>query len=71
MEWVLVGVAEPVEEREDGGQNLALPISPTDTGLDGAEFTCKVTTASGKIFEKTITVEIKGEKIHWNLCEML
>ena len=64
MEWVLVGVAEPVEVREDGGQSLALPINPTDTGLNGAKFICKVTTATGKTFEKTITVEVKGKQIY-------
>ena len=37
MEWLLVGVAEPVEQREDGGQNLTLLINPTNTGLDGAK----------------------------------
>ena len=60
MEWVLVGVPDPVEERDDGGQELDLPLNPDNTGLDGAMFTCRVTTARGKIFEETITIEVKG-----------
>ena len=60
MEWLLVGVTEPMEQREDGGQNLTLPIDPTDTGLDGAKFTCKLTTVTGKVFEETVTLEVKG-----------
>ena len=60
MEWVLAGVSDPVEEREDGGQSLTLSLNPTDTGLDGAVFTCKVTTARGKTFQETITIEVKG-----------
>ena len=61
MEWVVVAVGNAVEVDEDGGQSLVLPISPTTTGLDGAEFTCKITTARGKIFSETITVEVEGQ----------
>ena len=61
MEWLLVGVAEPMEQSEDGGQNLTLPINPTDTGLDGTKFTCKLTTVTGKVFEETVTIEVKGQ----------
>ena len=57
MEWLLVGVGE---QSEGGGQNLTLAINPTDTGLDGAKFTCKITTVTGKVFEETITVVVKG-----------
>ena len=59
MEWVVIGNA--VEEREDGVQSLVLPLKPTTTGLDGAEFTCKITTTGGKTFSETITMEVKGE----------
>ena len=62
MEWILVVVAETVEEREDGGQSLTLPLRPTNTGLDGTRFTCRVTTATGKVFEKTVTIHIKGKE---------
>ena len=61
MEWILVGVGETVEKREDGGRSLALPVKPTNTGLDGTRFTCRVTTVTGKVFEKTITVHVKGK----------
>ncbi len=60
MEWVLVGVGDPVEEREDGGQSLALPLEPETTGLNGAKFTCRITTKNGKKFEETVTVKVKG-----------
>ena len=60
MEWLLVGVVEPVEQREDGGQNLTLVLNPTDTELDGANYTCRVTTETGEILEETITIEVKG-----------
>ena len=61
MEWVVVAVGNAVEEREDGGQSLILPLKPTTTGLDGAEFTCKITTTGGKTFSETIIVEVKGK----------
>lgn len=64
IEWILVGVAETVERREDGEQSLILPLNPTSTGLDGTRFICRVTTAKGKKFEKTITVHVKGKKCH-------
>ena len=60
MEWVVVAVGNAVEEREDGGQSLILPLKPTTSGLDGAEFTCKITTTGGKTFSETITVDVKG-----------
>ena len=61
MEWVAVAMENTVEEREDGGQSLVLSLKPTSTDLDGAEFTCKITTTGGKTFSETITVEVKGK----------
>ena len=55
-----MGVPDPVEERDDGGQELDLPLNPDNTGLDGAMFTCRVTTARGEEFEETITLEVRG-----------
>ena len=63
MEWILDGVAETVEKRDDGGQSLTLVVKPTTTGLDGAKFTCRVTTTKGKTFQETITVKVKGRFI--------
>ena len=60
MEWVVVAVGNAVEVDEDGGQSLVLPLNPTTTGLDGAEFTCKITTVRGKVFSETITIQVKG-----------
>ena len=57
----MVAVGHAVEEREDGGQSLVLPLKPTTTGLDGAEFTCKITTTAGETFSETITVDVKGK----------
>ena len=77
MEWILVGVTEPVEKEEDGRQSLILPLEPTNTGLDGARFTCRITTVKGKIFEQTVTVEVKGKfenytvgEVFWEDCEI-
>lgn len=61
MEWTLVGVSETVEERSDGGKSLTLVVTPTSVGLDGAKFTCKITTTKGKSFEETVTIKVKGE----------
>ena len=63
MEWVVVAMGNAVEEREDGGQSLVLPLKPNTTGLDGAEYTCKITTTGGKTFSETVTVEVKGQTI--------
>ena len=62
MEWVAVAVGNAVQERKDGGQSLVLPLKPTTTGQDGAEYTCKITTTGGKTFSETITVEVKGQR---------
>ena len=59
-----MGVGEPVERSEDGEQSLILTLNPDTTGLNGATFTCKVTTAdSGKVFEESVTIKVKGEPI--------
>ena len=61
MEWLLLGMAEQVEQREDGGQNLTLVLNPTDTELDGANYTCRVTTKAGNVFHDFFTLEVKGK----------
>ena len=63
MEWVVVAMGNAVEERVDGGQSLVLPLKPNTTDLDGAEYTCKITTTGGKAFSETITVEVKGQTL--------
>ena len=62
MEWVLVGVGspEPVSERMDGGQMLVLSLSADNRGLNGARFLCRIITSSGRTFQKTITLMVKG-----------
>ena len=64
MEWVLVGIEEPVERSEDRKQSLILTLNPDTTALNGATFICRVTTAdSGKNFEESVTIKVKGELI--------
>ena len=64
MEWLLVGAVDPVKERDDGGQELTKTLKPNDTSLDGAMFTCRVTTTKGQKFEETVTVKVKGSYIY-------
>ncbi len=52
---------DPEEEREDGGQSLTLLLQPESIALNGANFTCRVTTKNGRKFEETVTVEVKSE----------
>ena len=51
---------DPVEETTDS-QSLTLTVSPKNVGLDGAMFSCRATTVGGKVFEETVTVEVKGD----------
>ena len=55
-----MGELDPEKEREDEGQELDFSLNPNSTDLDGAMFTCRVTTARGEEFEETITLEVKG-----------
>ena len=64
MEWVLVGV-DPVEERNDGGQELDLSLKPDSTGLNGAMFICRVTTTRGKVFEEPVILKVKGKTYNY------
>ncbi len=61
LEWRLVGIGagEPVEETS-WEKFLALTLTPEATELNGAKLTCRVTTAKQSVFEKTVTVTIKG-----------
>ena len=60
MEWLLEGLVYPVEERNDGIQELAMTLNPKNTDLDGATFTCRVTTARGKTFDEVVTMKVRG-----------
>lgn len=57
-----IGNGDPIEETTQE-QILVLSLSPQATELDGARLTCRVTTTNGKIFEETITVQIKGQQL--------
>ena len=63
MEWLLMGVAEPVGKRGDEGQNLTLVLNPTDTELDGANYTCRVTTKAGNVFQRSVSLVVKGDHL--------
>lgn len=64
MEWVIGDVAESAEEREDGGKNLMLLFNATtDRKLDGANFTCRIITRAGNMYQESVKVEVKGEYI--------
>ena len=62
LEWRLVGIGkgEPIEDT-DQGQSLVMSLSPEATELNGAKLTCRVSTVNNKVFEKTVTVTIKGK----------
>ncbi len=62
MEWLQEGVIQPIDRNEDGAKSLTLYLNPTDTRLNGAQFTCRITTATGKRIEKTITADIRGDR---------
>ena len=60
MQWFLVGlVGLPIQTVMDSNSLILAPDLTTD-GLNGAMFICKVTTASGKTDERTITLRVKG-----------
>ena len=60
MEWLLEGLVYPVEERDDGEQELVMTLNPKNADLDGAMFTCRVITARGKTIEEAVAMKIKG-----------
>lgn len=57
IQWLLVGVDIPLESTTE--QELVLTIDPEDTALNGAMFTCHVTTSS-TTYEQTVKVIVKG-----------
>ena len=62
MEWYLslAGLDTGPIKSETNTSSLVLSPDPNSSGLDGALFTCRVTTFSGEHFEETITVEVRG-----------
>ncbi len=60
MKWILVGIRDDPVEETTNSQSLPLTLSPRSIGLNGAMFTCRVLTTAGKIFEETITIQVKG-----------
>ena len=60
-EWILVGIQDDPVEKTTDSQSLTLTVNPKSVGLDGAMFTCRATTHGGKVFEETVTVQVKGK----------
>ncbi len=60
MEWMQEGVIQPIDRNEDGAKSLTLHLNPTDTRLNGSQFTCRISTGGLKklsqlIFEVIVT----------------
>ena len=61
MEWLLYGLdADPIESTTNSNTVLLSP-DPNSSELDGAMFTCRVTTSTGHE-SKTITLKVKGHQ---------
>lgn len=60
MQWFLVGLDAIPIESADNSTSVVLSPDPNTIGLDGAMFTCTVTTYNGRQYEATITLEVKG-----------
>ena len=58
MVWLLVGVDECLEKSYN--QHLTLTIDVKTTGLNGAMFTCRVTSVEGNKYEESVTIRVKG-----------
>ena len=39
-------------------------MAPNSAGLNGTRYTCKAETASGEIYSKTVTIQVKGMSPH-------
>ena len=63
-EWFLVGVNDSLsQEKSYGSQNLVLTINASNTELNGAMFTCRVTDVDGKQYQETVTITVKSKFI--------
>ena len=60
MEWFLVGLDAIPIESADNSNSVVVSPDPNTIGLDGAMFTCRVTTNNGNQYEETITLDVKG-----------
>ena len=62
LEWILVGIQDDPVEKTMDTQSLTLTVSPEGVGLDGTMFTCRATTYGGRVFEETVTIQVKGNQ---------
>ena len=60
MQWFLAGLGAFPVEAATNTNSLVLSPDSVGIGLDGTVFTCRVTTANDSLYEKHITLEVKG-----------
>ena len=62
IEWFHVGVNDSLSWEESyDSQNLVLTINASNTELNSAMFTCRVTDVEGKKHEEGVTIRVKGD----------
>ena len=61
IEWFHVGVNDSLREKSYGSKNLVLTINATNTELNSAIFTCRVTDMEWKQYEESVSIRVKGD----------
>lgn len=64
MDWYLEGLDKFPLKSVTNTSVVVLSPHPSTTGLNGTKFKCKITTLDRVMFEKTITVQVKGKLIN-------
>ena len=62
MEWYIKGFDDPVES-VTGESSLLLTLNPESTALNGTSVICKATATSGKVYEETVVIMVKGMNV--------
>lgn len=62
LEWYIKGFDDPVESAT-GVSSLLLTLNPEGTSLNGTSVICKATVASGKVYEETVVIMVKGMNV--------
>ena len=73
IEWVLMGLGsgDSVELSGDGGIFQELSLTSVAIELNGARFTCRVTTVNNRVLEETVTVEVKGKYVRKRYTQII
>ena len=61
MQWFIVGLEGFPFETVLDSNSLVMNPDLTSDGLNGAMFTCKVTMATGNIYQRNFTLRVKGK----------